>query len=163
MIGKGAFLVYDGCMQAMTPGILKRIKGTEAYYTLTWCPLTKADKYEVTLRVPSVAGLFELYRMDKQKKLNLLAVTHAWYGGLRSQIRAAIDPDATNDPIKKAELEDAELYYRFAPANSLEDILDVVWFLHTGYFPDDIRVEDSGRYSKIWLDEHAPDKVYWLE
>lgn len=147
----------------MKPGISGKIDHGNIYYTLIWSPLTKADKYEVTLRVPSVAGLFELYRMDKDKKLNLLAVTHAWYGGLRSEIRAAIDPDATNDPVKKAELEDAELYYRYAPSDSFPDILDVVWFLHTTYFPNDVRVENSGRYPRMYLNEKAPDKVYWLE
>ncbi len=150
-------------MQNLTPGITGRRNGAQMYYTLVWSPLKKADKYEVTLKVPSVAGLFELYRMDKEKKLNLLAVTHAWYGGLRSQIRAAIDPDATNDPVKKAELEDAELYYRYSPSDSLDDILDVVWFLHTTYFPDDVRVEHSGRFERIYLDEKAPDRVYWLQ
>lgn len=143
--------------------ITKTVRNGEAYYTVVWSPLTKADKYEVTLRVPSVAGLYELYRMDKQKKLNLLAVTHAWYGGLRSQIRAAIDPDATNDPARKAELEDAELYYRYSASGSLEDILDVVWFLHSSYFPGDVRVEHSGRYSRMYLNEKAPDRVYWLD
>lgn len=147
----------------MKPGISGKIDHGNIYYTLVWSPLTKADKYEVTLRVPSVAGLFELYRMDKDKKLNLLAVTHAWYGGLRSEIRAAIDPDATSDPVKKAELEDAELYYRYALSNSFPDILDVVWFLHTTYFPNDVRVENSGRYPRMYLNEKAPDKVYWLE
>lgn len=147
----------------MKPGISGKTDHGNIYYTLVWSPLTKADKYEVTLRVPSVAGLFELYRMDKDKKLNLLAVTHAWYGGLRSEIRAAIDPDVTNDPVKKAELEDAELYYRYALSDSFPDILDVVWFLHTTYFPNDVRVENSGRYPRMYLNEKAPDKVYWLE
>lgn len=147
----------------MKPGISGKVDHGNIYYTLVWSPLTKADKYEVTLRVPSVAGLFELYRMDKDKKLNLLAVTHAWYGGLRSEIRAAIDPDATTDPVKKAELADAELYYRYAMSNSFPDILDVVWFLHTTYFPDDVRVENSGRYPRMYLNEKAPDRVYWLE
>lgn len=147
----------------MKPGISGKVDHGNIYYTLVWSPLTKADKYEVTLRVPSVAGLFELYRMDKDKKLNLLAVTHAWYGGLRSEIRAAIDPDATNDPVKKAELADAELYYRYAASDSFPDILDVVWFLHATYFPDDVRVENSGRYPRMYLNEKAPDRVYWLE
>ena len=150
-------------MTEMVPGVSRVVKKDEAYYTLVWSPLKKADKYEITLKVPSVAGLYELYKMDKQKKLNLLSVTHAWYGGLRSQLRAAVDPDATNDPVRKAELEDAELYYRYAPSGSLEDILDVVWFLHSSYFPDDVRVEDSGRYTRIYLNEKAPDRVYWLE
>lgn len=147
----------------LAPGITGKVKKNEIYYTLVWSALKKADKYEITLKVPSVAGLYELYSMDKDKKLNLLAVTHAWYGGLRSQLREAVDPDATNDPVRKAELEDAKLYYRYAPSNSLEDILDVVWFLHSTYFPDDIRVDHSHRYARMYLHEKAPDRVYWLD
>jgi len=147
----------------LNPGISDTKKNGEIYYTVVWSALKKADKYEITLKVPSVAGLYELYRMDKEKKLNLLAVTHAWYGGLRSQLRAVIDPELTNDPVRKAELENGDLYYRYTVSNSFPDILDVVWFLHSTYFPDDIRVEHSGRYPRMYLDEKAPDKVYWME
>ncbi|CEM61523.1 hypothetical protein DWQ65_04175 [Treponema phagedenis] len=150
-------------MFEMNPSIIKQEHKGNAYYILTWSPLVKADKYKISTAVPSIAGLYELYRMDESKKLNLLSVTHAWYGGLRSNIRAAIDPDVGTDPERKKLLEDAQLYYRYAYSDSFDDLLDVVWFLHTGYFPDDIRVEPSGRYKKIFLQEKAPDKIFWLE
>ena len=117
----------------------------------------------ITNSVPSVSGLYELYRMDDKKKLNLLAVTHAWYGGLRSQLRAAIDPDATTDPLRRSQIENGELWFRYCPSNSFPDILDAVWFLHSVYFPHDVRVESSGRYTQIRLAEKAPDRVYWLD
>jgi len=148
-------------MFEMKAGLTSHVKLPEAWFTLIWSPLKKADKYEITLKVPSVAGLYEIYSMDSEKRLNLLSVTHAWYGGLRSQIRAAIDPETTNDPVRKAELEDAELYYRYAPCESFQDIIDAVWYLHSIYFPSDIRVEHSGRYSRIYLNEKAPDRLYW--
>ncbi len=150
-------------MYAMDPKITVKSKDKEAWYSLVWSPLTKADKYEVTLRVPSVSGVYELYRMDENKKLNLLTVTQAWYGGLRSQIRAAIDPEATTDPLRRQHIEDKEIWYRFSVCNSLDNMLDVVWFLHTTYFPNDVRVQHSGRYSRVYLNEKAPDKVYWLD
>lgn len=150
-------------MQELIPGISVQVKKGEAYYTVVWSPLKKADKYEITLKVPSVAGLYELYRMDKEKKLNLLCVTHAWYGGLRSQLRMAVDPDLTEDPVRKAEIENAELWYRYAPSDSLDNILDVVWFLHSTYFPHDVRVDHSGRFPRMYLNEKAPDKLFWQE
>ena len=150
-------------MYELEPGITGKTKDGMAYYTVIWSPLKKADKYEITLKVPAVAGLYELYRMDKEKKLNLLSVTHAWYGGLRSQLRAVIDPELTNDPVRRAELEDAELYFRYTVSHSFPDLLDVVWFLHSTYFPHDVRVEPSGRYSRIYLVEKAPDRIYWLD
>ena len=147
----------------LVPGITGEVKKGEVYYTVVWSALKKADKYEITLKVPAVAGLYELYRMDKEKKLNLLSVTHAWYGGLRSQLRMAVDPELTNDPVRKAEIEDKELYFRYTVSDSLPNILDVVWFLHSTYFPGDVRVEHSGRYPRMYLNEKAPDRVFWLD
>lgn len=150
-------------MTEFTPKVTVKEKDGEAWYTVVWSALKKADKYEITMKVPSVAGIWELYQMDCEKKLNLLAVTHAWYGGLRSQIRAAIDPDATSDSEKKAVLEKGDLYFRYSMSDSLSALLDVVWFLHSVYFPGDVRVEHSGQFSRIYLSEKAPDKVYWLD
>ena len=142
-------------MQEMKPVISSTIKNGEAYYTLVWSP-SKADKYEVTSR-SRLLPVFELYRMDESKAQSSFS-NPCLVRRLRSQIRAAIDPDATHDPVKRAELEDAELYYRYSMSESFPDILDVVWFLHTTYFPDDIRLEHSGRYSRMYLNEKAPDK-----
>ncbi len=149
----------------MEAKITKRIFDDEAYYQLVWSPLAQADKYTIGRVVPAVSGIFELYRMDDEKHLNLLTSTHAWYGGLRSNIREAIDPMNKTDPEIKKLLEEEEehLYYRYSCCDSFKDMLDVVWFLHSSYFPDDIRVEHSNRYENFFLDEKSPDKVFWLE
>ncbi len=150
-------------MFEMKPSLTASVAGTVVSYTLVWSALKKADKYEINTSVPSVSGLYELYRMDEKKKLNLLAVTHAWYGGLRSQLRAAVDPDATTDPLRRSQIENEELWYRYCPSDSFPSLLDAVWFLHSVYFPHDIRVEPSGRYATIRVQEKAPDKVHWLD
>lgn len=152
-------------MFEMNPVIIKNILKGDPHYFLTWSPLTKADKYKINRSVPSVSGIYELYKMDKEKRLNLLSVTHAWYGGLRSNIREAIEPDTKMDPELRRLLneKDVELYYRYSCSDNFGDILDVVWFLHSTYFPDDIRVESSKRYDNFFVTERAPDNVYWLE
>lgn len=147
----------------LKPSLTANVAGNTVSYTLVWSALRKADKYEITSSVPSVAGLYELYRMDEKKQLNLLAVTHAWYGGLRSQLRAAVDPEATTNPVRRAQIENKELWYRYCPCESFPAILDAVWFLHSIYFPQDIRVEHSGRYATIRVAEKAPDRVHWLD
>ncbi len=133
------------------------------YYHLSWSALTFADKYRISTSVPAVAGLYELYYMDTHKRLNMLAITDTWYGGLRSRIRKAIDPYAMHNPEYRELLENAPIYYRYSCSDSFGDLLDAVWFLHSMYFPDDVRVEHSQRYKKIFLKETAPDRVYWLE
>ncbi len=152
-------------MFEMNPVIVKQVLKGEPHYVLTWSPLTKADKYNINRAVPAVSGVYELYYMDKGKRLNLLSVTHAWYGGLRSNIREAIDPYTKTDPKLKAFLsaDNSEIYYRYSCSDSFGDLLDVVWFLHSGYFPADVRVESSNRYENFFVTERAPDKVYWLE
>lgn len=152
-------------MFEMKPVIVKQIFKGVPHYILTWSPLTKADKYRINGAVPAVSGVYELYKMDERKRLNILSVTHAWYGGLRSNIREAIDPYTKTDPeIRKLlEGEDIKLYYRYSCSDSFGDLLDVVWFLHSAYFPEDIRVESSKRYKNFFLTERAPDKVYWLD
>ena len=151
-------------MLELKPIIIKEVNGkNDVYYTLTWTALTHADKYKITTSVPAIAGMYELYYMDTHKRLNLLAITHAWYGGLRSNLRQAVDPYHTHDPAMRALLEDAPLFYRYSCSDSFGDLLDTVWFLHNVYFPDDVRVEHSQRYRKIFLQEKAPDKVYWLD
>ena len=100
-------------MLELKPIILKKEDaGHDVYYTLTWTALTCADKYKVTTAVPAVAGMYELYYMDTHKRLNLLTITHAWYGGLRSNLRQAIDPFHTHDLSLRTLLEQAPLYYR---------------------------------------------------
>ena len=99
----------------MEPVIIKKIFKNQPHYILTWSPLKKADKYQINRAVPAMSGVYELYKMDKEKHLNLLSVTHAWYGGLRSNIREAIDPDTKTDPERRKILEDddIELYFTF--------------------------------------------------
>lgn len=47
-------------------------------------------------------------------------------------------------------------------SNNLNDIEDVLWFLHMTYFPDKVLVNHSGRFSKIYVKEAAPDKIHWI-
>ena len=85
----------------MEPKVTKNVEADNVYYTVFWSRLKKADRYEIITKVPSVAGLFELYYQDKHKKLNLFHLSKAWYGGLRNRIRKATDPDLEEDEKKK--------------------------------------------------------------
>lgn len=150
-------------MQELTAGIAARVRGQDVFYTLAWSPLIKADKYKVTTSVPAVAGVYELYMMDEERRLNLLTVAHAWYGGLRSQLREAIDPDAAPSPLRRAAIAGGDLYCRYAPSDSLDALLDVAWFLRKAYFANAAPARNSGKYASIHLEERAPDRVHWVE
>ena len=150
-------------MASLEAGITARVRGRDVFYTLTWSPLTKAEKYQVTTGVPAVAGVYELYSMDAENRLNLLKVAHAWYGGLRGQIREAIDPDAASSAHLRAAALEGALYYRYAPCDSLDALLDVVSFLRNAHFAGAAPAQNSGKYANIHLKERAPDRVRWVK
>jgi len=154
--------VYNGGMFDIEPRIERLEKGDQAYFTLYWSKLTKADKYTITTSVPSVSGLYELYYEDYEKRLNLLTINTAWLGGLRSQIREDIEPDFNKPKNLRIVLENLPIYYRFSMSDVSEDIQDVVWFLNQTYFGEKSKVHDSGRYKNIFVKEAAPDKIHWV-
>ncbi|MDR1748269.1 MAG: hypothetical protein LBR47_04340 [Spirochaetaceae bacterium] len=132
------------------------------YFTLHWSRLTKADKYSIVRSVPAVSGIYELYYRKAEDPLNLLAVNQGWYGGLRSQIREAIDEEFQTDKRLRSILAEYEIYFRFSISDILADMQDVLWFLHRNYFGNGVSVQPSGRYSHVYLREYAPDKIHWV-
>lgn len=144
------------------PRIVRRTQDNNGYFTLYWSKLTQADKYTVVTGVPSVSGLYEMYYADEKNMLNLLTCSSGWYGGLRSQIREALEADFQKDEALKAILTTKKLYMRYTCSDVLADMQDVLWFLHTYYFKDTVHVSHSQRYKRIFLSEHAPDKIHWV-
>ncbi len=141
----------------------KRGVNQDIYYYVNWSPLSKADRWEINAKVPAVAGIFEIYWMDDTKHLRLYNVGQTHYGGLRSEIRRLTDPELCDDMKAREFLEDKELWYRYAPTNSIGDMADVVWFFMNTYFPEKTVVEHSGRYENIYIKESEPDKLIWVQ
>jgi hypothetical protein len=133
------------------------------HYYVQWSPLSKADRWDINAKVPAVAGIFEIYWMDEQKKLRMYNVGLTHYGGLRSELRRLTDPELCTDLTARQFLEDKELWYRYAPCNSTKVMSDVVWFFMSTYFPENPKIEHSGRYEIIYVKESEPDKLMWVE
>jgi len=147
----------------MKCGIEAVEKDGDVYYYVNWSPLAKADRYEIIRKVPSVAGVFEIYWMDESKRLRMFVVSQTNYGGLRSEIRRITDPElCKNDNNAKKILEEKEIWYRYAPTDSAMVMDDVVWFFMQNYFPENTKFNHSGRYENIFLKESAPDKLLWV-
>jgi hypothetical protein len=146
----------------MDYGITAREKGKDVFYFVNWSPLTQADRWTINAKVPSVAGIYEIYWMDDHRHLRMLFVGDTHYGGLRSEIRRLTDPELTEDPKTAKLLEDQEIWFRYAPVNSAAIMADVVWFFRKTYLPDNPGVDHSGRYRRIYMNESAPDKLIWV-
>jgi len=143
-------------------GIQCREKGKEVHYFVKWSPLAKADRWNINAKVPSVAGIYEVYWMDDHEHLRMLSVGQTHYGGLRSELRRLTDPELNKDLNAKKTLEDEEIWFRYAPCNSAAMMADVIWFFRKTYFPEEPGVEHSGRYEKLFMNESAPDKLIWV-
>ncbi|MDR1419690.1 MAG: hypothetical protein LBI86_04905 [Treponema sp.] len=146
----------------MDYGITAREKGEDVYYFVEWSPLSLAERWTINAKVPSVAGIYEIYWMDEHSHLRLLSVGDTHYGGLRSEIRRLTDSELAGDEKTRQILEDKEIWFRYAPSNSSAIMADIVWFFRKTYFPENPGVEHSGRYRKIFLNESAPDKLVWV-
>ena len=149
--------IYD-----MDLGISFQVKGDEVYYYVQWSRLEIADRWNISAKVPAVAGVYEIYWMDDHEHLRMLAVGDTHYGGLRSELRRLTDSELISDAKTKKILEDEEVWFRYAPTNSNSAMADVVWFFRKTYFPENPGVEPSGLYEKIFLKESAPDKLIWV-
>ena len=146
----------------MDYGVTAQEKGDEVYYYIHWSPLAVAQRWTINSSVPAVAGVYEIYWMDDHDHLRMLAVGDTHYGGLRSELRRLTDPELALDPKDRETLENKEIWFRFAPCNSADNMSDVVWFFRKTYFPENPGVEHSGRFSKIFLKESAPNKLIWV-
>ena len=148
----------------MNCGVTVKVKKEDAYYTVQWSALAKADKYEINSKVPTFGGIFEVYWMDESEKLRLFIVGQTNYGGLRSELRRLTDPElCKNDEKAKKILEEKDIWYRYASTDSANIMADVVWFFMQTYFPERSSTSHSGRYKNIFLKESAPDKLLWVQ
>jgi len=141
-------------MASMSYDVSKSVKGDDAFYTVRWSPIVKADKYRIIGSVPAMGGVAELYYMDAAGKLNLYLLARSYYGGLRATLRVATDPETEKDERRRAVLlahEDG-IYYRYTLVESQDDMSDVMFFFMSTYAPK-VRFDHSGRYERIFLSE----------
>lgn len=142
----------------MNTKIVKRIKDGDAYFTVIWSKIKKAEKYDINASVPAESGVFELYYMDDDKRLNLMYIERVWFGGLRSTIRKLTDPELGSDPKWKDVLSRYDCYYRYTLSANSRDMEDVLFYFSEVLFPGLDRCTSSGRYTNIFLNEESPEK-----
>jgi len=135
--------------------IRKSVKDGDAYYTVRWSPIAKADKYDIARTVPAMGGIAELYYKDDHGKLNLYMLARSYYGGLRATLRVATDLELEQDERRRAVLVDHEdqIYYRWSLVESQDDMSDVMFFFMTTHAPDTVPQPHSDRYGRIFLKE----------
>jgi hypothetical protein len=131
----------------------KKVKAGIAVYTVHWSAIQKAHKYKITGSVPARPGLFELYYKTGENDFKLFYMERVWYGGLRSEIRRASDPDEVTDSARQKVLAEKECYYRYTIVETKQDMQDLLHRYSVALLPDRIPPAHSGRYLKIFIDD----------
>jgi hypothetical protein len=141
--------------------VVKKLVDDESsvYFTIFWSPLEKCDKYDIISRVPSEAGIFELYSKDRWGKLNLFHLGKSWYGGLRNELRARTDPELETDAARRSLLENNDCYYRYSLISNSDDMTDILYFFANRYFPVSDTYKPSGNFATIFVKEVSSDKI----
>jgi hypothetical protein len=139
----------------------KAIKDDEAFFTIRWSPIARADKYTIINAVPAMSGLAELYYMDGYGKLNIYMLARSDYSGLRATLRVATDPDLERDQRRRQILLDHEdsIYYRYTLLESRADMCDLVHFFMNRLCPTSAANPPSGRYRGIYINELDTGKL----
>jgi hypothetical protein len=136
--------------------IAKQTRGDSVYFTIRWSALTLLDKHIVTQRIPSQAGIYELYRDTGGRTPELIGRSRAYYGGLRNTLRGLIDPD-TPYAFNGELLDQSRTHWtRYAMTESSDDMDDLLFFFADKEVPQPEQ-HHSGRYRYVYVkEEPAP-------
>lgn len=133
--------------------VVKVIRDQDVFYTIPWTPLRIADRHEIALRVPALAGLFEIFWEDEKKRLHLFSLEPAWYGGLRAKLAEKLDTDFEKNPWRRTILLNYRLHYRYVFLDSWDDVKDLMCIFLQIYQPHLGILSSSGRYKNIHIKE----------
>lgn len=141
------------------PSVSKRIRSGSAYFAIYWSRLVPLEKDTVIRKIPSAAGIFEIYRYEGGSTAEIIGRSRAYYGGLRNTLRGLIDP-VSPYPLNGSPLpRDEQHLLRYALIESSDDMTDILYFFagRDGFQGND--QEHSGRYRYVYVKEVLPPPV----
>jgi len=97
-------------------------------YTIHWSPWGLMDRWVINRLVPSEAGIFQLWTLERRSLLPL-TTEPAYFGGLRSRLREITDNLAPAGERMRETIDGRECWFRFSIASArkyLEDLMS--WF-----------------------------------
>lgn len=142
--------------------IEKKTRKKNVYFTISWSEFLPMEKHLINNKVPSIAGIFELYYLDANKTLQFIGRDRAYYGGLRNTLRQISDPALSSVVAMEAVPSDKALYFRYSHVESQDDMDDLLFFLEQTRFSEQDVFDHSGRYTNIYVNEHSPGGLHSL-
>lgn len=112
------------------------------------------EKRVIRGQVPSLPGIYEIYKDEGGRTPELLGRDRAYYGGLRNTFRGLID-SISPYPFNGMPLDlSAAHYVRYAVISNTDDMDDVLFFYAARSGNEEER-DDSGRYEMIYVKEES--------
>lgn len=142
--------------------IEKKTRKKNVYFTISWSDFLPMEKHLINNKVPSIAGIFEVYYLDTNKTLRFIGRDRAYYGGLRNTLRQISDPALPSVVAMEAVPTDRPLYFRYSHVESQDDMDDLLYFLEQTRFSEQDVFDHSGRYTNIYVNEHSPGGLHSL-
>lgn len=134
-------------MGGVEPEVEKQTNRESVYFTVRWSPLLRLEKRTVINKIPSRAGIFEVYKDTGAHSPEIIGRSYAFYGGLRNTLRAMIDVDSPT-PLGGDVLDmRARHFVRYCMTDSSEDMDDIMFFF------GEEEHEHSGRYRFVYVKE----------
>lgn len=121
----------------------KEIFQGELQFTLGWSPWGLMDKWVINRRIPSEAGLFQIWIQDK-RGFSLLISELAYFGGLRNTLHEAVDEAAFAGKPLRDKIGERQAWFRFSTLNSQKDLRLILKWLKNTEIRNDI-VDHQGR------------------
>jgi len=143
----------------MDPSVSKMIRTGSAYFSIYWSRLVPLEKEVVIRKVPSTAGIYEVYRYVGGPTAEIIGRSRAYYGGLRNTLRGLIDPISPYPLNGKLLPENEQLMVRYALTESSDDMNDILFFFAGHDHYEDPEQEHSGKYEFIYVKEIVPESI----
>lgn len=117
------------------------------------------EKETVIKKIPSTAGIYEVYRYGGGPTAEIIGRSRAYYGGLRNTMRGLIDPISPYPLNGKLLPENAKHLVRYALMDSPDDMNDILFFFAGRDEYEDPDQEHSGRYEFVYVKEVLPEPL----
>ena len=143
----------------MEPSVSKLIREGSAYFSIHWSRLLPLEKDVVIRKIPSTAGIYEVYRYDGGPTAQIIGRSRAYYGGLRNTLRGLID-SISPYPLNGELLPENDRHLvRYSLTASSEDMNDILFFFAGRDSYEDPDQEHSGRYQYVYVKEILPESI----
>ncbi len=112
--------------------IQRELRGDDVLYIVDWSPWGSMDRWVINRRIPSEAGLFQLW-IKESKNFALLLTEPTYYGGLRNSLREVIDEMAPSGNRLRKIIAGRECLFRFSTCLSRDQLIELKeWFSDGG-------------------------------